>query len=349
MSALDMTPILTSARPGTTLQINICADDYGFAGATCRALVETHRAAVDEVLLVVDCCAGSNADDHWPDKALLIREIANNLHADGVCDRVLFLERDGELHAHLWTEYFGSAMQCSFGYNSRIVSSYLAGLEFATNRYVVHFDGDMLLYQEPGFDWIGEARTLIDQHPGAVSATPLTHPPIPGRTECHEALTIWKHTPLLSLEMGWRSDWLSTRCFLLDRHKLDDYLPLIESNGILTEEELRRHFGFFPPTLEHILSRGISRAGGWQYHISDVRAWLLHPQHKPPRYLKLVPSVIQLVQQGRIPVEQCGEREIQLEAWERFIASVYATPGISLGSLAEMSRQHSMDLALDGC
>jgi hypothetical protein len=122
---------------------------------------------------------------------------------------------------------------------------------------------------------------------------------------------------LIPVKGGWCNDWFSTRCFLMDKEKLNRYLPLIQGRLILETLAIKYLNRGYPRSPEIMLFQRIGRAGGWRLNLKSEQAWLLHPATKPPRYLELLPKIQQLVMKNQVPVEQKGQADINLSAWEK--------------------------------
>lgn len=77
----------------------------------------------------------------------------------------------------------------------------------------------------------------------------------------------------------------------------------------------------YPRSPEIMLFKQVGGAGGWRLNLKSEKAWLLHPATKPPHYIELLPKIKQAILQGQVPVEQRGYADINLSAWEDFLAT----------------------------
>jgi hypothetical protein len=84
--------------------------------------------------------------------------------------------------------------------------SYLVGLEIPEHRYVVHYDGDMLLYQREGYDWAVQALKYMKDEPKAVAATPRVSPPFEDATNMGDAPSRNPGRPFAPVQGEWRND-----------------------------------------------------------------------------------------------------------------------------------------------
>ncbi len=197
--------------------------------------------------------------------------------------------------------------------------SYLAGLEVSKTQYVLHYDSDMLLHQSPGYDWSVEAKERMETMPAVVASTPRISPPFSKQVGIPDAPSRHEGRPFTLAEGGWYNDWFSTRCFLMDREKLKQYLPLLQGSLVIEALVTRLLKRGFPRSPEIMLFKRVGRGGGLTLNMSTENAWLLHPATKPESYLQLLPKIQESVKEGQIPFEQRGHSNIDIEAWKSFV------------------------------
>jgi len=314
----------------TTLQINLSPGDIAYAQMTVPALVEAHRANVDEKLAIVDCCRPQRTKIVDPDRRFpepefsqrveQICAIAEELKAKGYLNRIVYLRPGEPLLSLLSRKYLGNWVHETHDYGGCALISYLAALEVPKTRYILHYDADMLLYQISGYDWSVEAKYLMDREYQAVAASPRISPPFSKEKNISDAPSLHEGRPLSTVEGGWRNDWFSTRCYLIDGEKLASYLPLLQGRLLLETLAMKYLNRGYPRSPEIMLFKRVGVAGGWRLNLKFEQAWLLHPATKPPRYLELLPQIQRAIQQGQVPVEQRGYADINLSAWEDFLA-----------------------------
>jgi hypothetical protein len=318
-----------------TLQINLSPGDINYANLIVTGLVETHRASVDEAIAIVDCCYPQSGKHVRSDRKLSEAEfshrvekigaIAENLKTKGYLDRIVYLKPNSALQKTLSHKYLGNWIHETHDFSGCGYMSYLAAFEVISTRYLLHYDGDMLLHQTPGYDWSVEAKNLISKESNAVAATPRISPPFVNQANISDApsldKTMHQTHPLRPVEGGWADDWFSTRCYLLDREKLFGYLPLLQGWFLINTLAARYLRRGYPRTCEMMLCKRIGSVGGWRLNLATEKAWLLHPAIKSPRALELLPKIQQSVQLGKFPDEQKGFVDIQLPAWESYLTS----------------------------
>ena len=325
-----------TALADVTLQINLSAGDAAYAEQTVPLLVRAHP-GVARRLAVVDCCRPQRTRIFDPERRLpeaafrerleRVRTLALRFQREALFDEIVWLEPGAPDFRRLAARYVRPWMTETHDYGGCAFMGYWAALDFPTTRFVLHYDADMCLYQALGFDWAAEAQRLWTNYPQAIAATPRISPPGFARSPAEDAPSLHEGRPAERVRDGWLNDWFSTRCFLLDRERLEPHLPLVQGFRAI-EYRLRRAidrgYPVGPETLLHFV---LGPRGKRRLNLADERAWLLHPQSKPPAYLALLPAILTAVQAGRAPSAQRGHSDLDLPAWEKFLATPAPTAG----------------------
>ncbi len=317
-----------------TLQINLCAGDLAYARLTVPRLVQAHP-EIRRRIAVVDLCRPQRTRIFDPDtrlpepafstRAAGIRSLAERFASEGLFDRIVFLEPDSPRFETLADRYTARGMTETHDYGGCANMAYWAGIDAPKTRFVVHYDADICLHQANGFDWALEAMRVWDCYTSVVFATPRTSPPGFASTPETDAPSRHEGRPFQRVPDGWLNDWFSTRCFLVDRERLAPHLPLMRG-PLGWEYRLRRSLDRgYPPGPETLLFRALGGRGLKRLNLSDERAWILHPNSKPPPFLALLPQLLEAVSAGRIPDRQRGHTEIDVVAWQEFLAAATAS------------------------
>jgi hypothetical protein len=219
-------------------------------------------------------------------------------------------------------KYSGRWVPETHDYGGRPITGYWAGIEAAKTRFVIHYDGDMFLHQEPGFDWAVHALQFMDTQERAISASPRLTPPYASRIEVGDYGSAREAMPLFPVPGGWKQYFFSTRAFVVDRRKLESYLPLARGRMLLEQMAVKHLRRGFPRSAEKMLWFTAGREGGYRLILSSEKAWLLHPIWKPDDYAEWVPAIIDSVVNNRVPQEQLGNPELQLKAWQQFLSTI---------------------------
>src|SRR5216117_68878 len=134
---------------GITLQVNVAAVDVPYAAHIVPALARSHRAACREILLTIDGTKPQKTKQTDPATRCpepqfsrdveALKALGESLVRDGIIDRVVTVTR----------KYSGRWITESHDHGGRPITGYWAGVEAAKTRYVIHYDGDMFLHQDP--------------------------------------------------------------------------------------------------------------------------------------------------------------------------------------------------------
>lgn len=313
----------------TTLQINLSPGDISYAYQTVLPLIDAHKNNVSNVLLVVDCCRPQktkivNPDVKFPKSkfrmnAKKIVKIANKIKIEKKSVTLFILDNKSDIYNHISKKYLGGIIDETHAFGGTALMSYFAGLEIPQSRYIIHYDGDMILHQKRGYDWSVEAIEIMKSRPNVVAATPRISPPFANKKNTGDAPSLHPGRALTPDFGGWKDDWFSTRCFLIDKDKLSNFLPLIEGKELLRTLFWKALKHRYPRDVEIMLFRRIRSSDGWRLNLSSEKAWLLHPDNKSDKFLKLLPEIQHLVSLGKVPNKQRGYADINVQAWERFI------------------------------
>jgi hypothetical protein len=314
-----------------TLQINLSPGDINYANLTVPALVDAHRANVQETLVIVDCCRPQKTrildpeisfpEPEFNRRVEKICTISEALKSRGYIDRLVFIHPEDPLLPLISKKYLANLIKETETHDFRGAGfmAYLAGLDLPKTRYVLHYDADMLLYQESGYDWATEAIDLMNQFPNVLSTVPRTSPPFNVTQDHPDAPSLQEGRPCMVVKGGWLNDWFNTQCFLMDREKLSHYLPLIQGKTFLQYLVFKYIQLTLPKSPEMMLIRQVGGNGGRRLVMDSKRAWLIHPTSKPSRYIELLPLILKAVYQGCVPASQKGNPNFQLPAWENFL------------------------------
>ena len=317
---------MNSALDDVTLQINLSPGDVNYAEQIVPKIVSNHN-NIENRILIVDCCRPQktrliNPDVRFPlnvfNKNLArIKAIAEKLLADKIVTHIYYLTPDDPIIGHLSKKYLNKLYQSTHAAGGTANMSYWAAIELCTTRYLLHYDGDIFLYQEKGYDWVQEAKSLMEKDNKIVISVPrLCPPPTLNIPSLHEG------RPFKEYQSYWLNDWFSTRQFLLDKRKFETYLPLPVGKikfKLLLRKYLKRAFPIDP---EILLFNSIGGRGGKRLVLKSTKAWIIHPLQKNDEFLKILPQILLSVEKGIFPLEQQGHEDILHDKWLLFIAEL---------------------------
>lgn len=351
-----------------TLQINLCAGDLAYAELTIPALIATHRPAVREVLVVADACPPQStpalhAPSRFPESAFahrveMLRILCSRWLRESLIDRLEWVEPGAPYIAELNSRYCGYATRWTHDHLGHAFTAYFAGWNHANTRYVLHFDADVILHQTKEYSWITAGLDVMGSDPNVLAVSPRVAPPLEHGAESmvdlSQAGNGWQQAWRLEKHpQGWRSDWFSTRCHLIDRQRLDALLPLVPARGLLRDyvsHQINR--ALYPlyqmrPWFSNVSKRGLSwfadrvarrialkvippfplppevllyerarAAAMYCFYLGDARAWYIHPDSKPTALVNLLPKILRAVHAGEVPAAQRGFTGIRCSDWD---------------------------------
>jgi hypothetical protein len=317
-----------------TLQINLSPGDINYAHLTVPALVEKHL-NITKRLLVVDCCRPQKTKLIDPDvkfpikifekKVERIISIAEQLRNNGVVTDIYYIKPSDPLIKELSKKYLNGIYDCTHSGGGTANMSYWAALELPTTRYVLHYDGDLLLYQKPGYSWVDEAMGYFDENEKIITVLPRDAPP--SQKIFNTLPTYHEGLPSESYQKYWLNEFFSTRHFLIDKQRLALFLPLMKGKILL--ETLLRKYGnrVFPRDPEIVLFSRLSSKHAKRLMLKSGDAWMVHPNSKPKEYIDILPQMIELIDAGICPEKQEGYSNIIMEEWQSFIKNTLVADG----------------------
>ena len=311
-----------------TLQINLSPGDLAYADQTVPALLRAHP-GVAERLLIVDVCKPQRTsivdpEKRFPEPAFTQRAdaivaFAEKLRARGTVDRVVVLRPGNPLLETLRSKYLRSWVRETHDYGGCALTAYLAAFETCRTRWLLHYDSDLLVYQAPSYDWATDAQARIANDPAVVAASPRPAPPAAPPEA--DAPTNAERLALQETPAGWLNTWFSTRCFLFDLDRLRPHLPLLQGRVYWETVIARLRGQGYPRSPEALLFRRMTAAQRSRLTLRDSRAWLLHPTQKDAVFLAALPEILAAVGRGNFPSAQRGEANLQLDAWQHWLAA----------------------------
>lgn len=253
----------------------------------------------------------------------------------GVMDRVVKIDYDPRLIEKIYTKYFGKEqaqqmLDHTHNWKGSTVYASLYCIEMAQSDYYLHFDADMLLYQQADYDWITKAIALNETIPEIATLRPRCGPPHPENKAFHP-------NPYTVDERGFLAHkFFSMRTYLVNRDRFAELspIPLMWKHQPLfaryvapplqpllakVERKLRKNTGpikgaiasFEPMTSERLKATKYIRAD-----LMATQAWTLHPAQHSPQFMQMLPNLIQAIEQGKFPLAQAGHYDLILEEWQ---------------------------------
>jgi hypothetical protein len=297
-----------------TLLINLSAGDATYGYQTVKGLIEAHRSSVKEVILVVDTIKAQHAtfynhakryaEPQYSEKVQVILGAANRLKKEGLADRVIELKENDPAIKQLAKHYFKNRLTATHDFRGAPIAAYVVGMAACNTKYVVRYDGDIIIHQTPGSDWVIKGIAHLESDKTLIAISPNPAPPAVG--------TVLKisYTDIY---------WFSTRCLLFNKDLLTQQRPLLDYK-YLPEFTLRKLMNrTYPPAFETVITRRLERKKLINRYLTNEEAWYLHPEDKGDLFLNLLPEIIAKAKAGQYPADQGGKEILQLDAWKDFL------------------------------
>ena len=295
-----------------TLSLLASCYDVGFLEQTVRHVVRACRYPFVERLLNIDLDSGSDG------VLAELRKICQRLIADAVIDRVVEFDRTIGQDPRISSQYFGrSRIRRPRDHRNIPLFGWISGIEACTSRYLLHFDCDILLYQQPGYSWIDEGVRLLHRRGDIMSVAPHPGPPASDGLLHQRATVEWKRDDGF---LAFNS--FTTRRYLIDTERFQAFLP-IRLTHCPWKKRIRRWL------------RGKGTANTWESHIKTAladsrfcradldtsRAWTLHCKSRGKPFEDALPQIIERIERGEFPEQQAGHYNLKLDLWQHGSAS----------------------------
>lgn len=312
-------------QQGVTLQINLSPGDAEYAHITVPHLIR-NVGLVEERILVVDCIKAPKTKLFDADKILqeprysrnlkVIVDLANKFKKEGLVDEIYFLTEDKiEVMRFLSDKYLGGLYNYSHGYGGTGQMSYWWGIELTNYKYVLHFDGDIVIHTKSEPQWLSNTLKVMEESDKFVFGAPRHAPPISGDVQ---NVANFEGIPLVDHGAYFSQAWFSTRCFILDREKLEKHLPLLKGKikwELIFKRLWKRDFRFDP---EIVFYKRLGRELGVKKVILKKSSFFIHPHSKPKELLSILGTIIKSVENSNYPKKQEGETEILIDEWQKW-------------------------------
>jgi hypothetical protein len=296
-----------------SLTITAARSDVPFLGQTVPHLVRSCGDVFAERVLVVDVSPPNATFRSRPGLGTLeqLQTICADLRAAGWVDRVVEVDYSRPVRQKLCRKYFGNYIGYTHDLRGSAIFPFLFSFEIARSDYVLHFDSDMLLHQDTGFDWVGEGIELLRAFPDVMFVGPLSGPP------ARDGILQQRGVKYEADARGfYRIDAVTTRKFLFDKRKFEKLLPL-KNYWVSTR---RRIFGWVSGEspmlqLEIVITKQFRAFHCHRVDLASPKAWTLHTPDHGSKFIAALPEVIRKVEIGEFPAVQAGDYDLQLEHW----------------------------------
>jgi hypothetical protein len=251
-----------------------------------------------------------------------LRENCAELIRQDVIDEAIDMDYSSDCQRQLYRKHFGTErVKPSHNFKGYPIFGSIYSIEKIPGDFVLHFDSDMLLHQQPDYNWIQAGIELLKHREDVMFVRPLSGPP----TEDNGFFQEKEFS--LDAEGFYRFKFFGSRVFLLHRKKFEQFLPV----PVLWTKYKNQWISRLPTQLlteiNNILDRG--KLDSWEVMVSrkleetpyvratmtDPRAWTVHPISRGPQFIENLPALIQRIEAGEFPQQQGGYYDLQLDAW----------------------------------
>jgi hypothetical protein len=309
--------------PSCSLSILVARTDIPFMMHTIPHLVKTCNFTFTERVLAVDTAPLTGDKVNRPGVGTIeeLRACCNELLKKGVVDKIVDINYAPTYQDQVYKKHFGSRIRQTHNYKGYPILGTIFSIEESQGDYMLHFDSDMLLYQQSGYSWIEEGIKLLQEKPEVMAVRPLTGPPTQNGT-------MQQIFPYELDSSGFYSfKFFGSRAYLIDRKRFDCLLPLkvlwrpaktkiINSlpSKVQTLVNYFAHKGALD-SWEVMVSNQLENTSYVRATLSSPKAWTLHPIKRGSDFIEALPNIIEKIESGWYPSEQAGYYDLKFELW----------------------------------
>jgi hypothetical protein len=298
-----------SKTESVSLQINLTPRDLPHASLILPHQLRLWAAQCQDLLLIWDCDPGPryqelNYRKAWDLCLQALPEFQAALESDWPQLRQLYLplesQKKSELAQALSLQFFGpnAPPLPSKDYRGGPFLAYFLGFAEAKFDWLLHLDADMMFSGQNNL-WLNKACQLLIDHPELACISPPGGPAHP------------------NTQRNVRSDFFSTRSFLINRKKL--YHALSLSYRLEEAQENQNWVTPYAELVEIILNQWMKKESLWRADFSDCESeiWSLHPPVPLlPEFLTYLPQLLIHLELGTLPKVQTGHYNLQADTLE---------------------------------
>ncbi|MGK7894812.1 MAG: hypothetical protein AB4372_14645, partial [Xenococcus sp. (in: cyanobacteria)] len=165
--------------PSCSLWMFVARTDVSFMMHTIPHLVKMNNFPFEEKVLVIDTAPLTGEKVNRPGVGTMqeLRECTQQLLKANIVDRIVDINYDPNYRHQVYRKHFGTSLRCPHTYNGYPIFGTIFKTNECKSDYMLHFDSDMLLHQQPDYDWIKDGIELMQEFPEMMFIRPLTGPP----------------------------------------------------------------------------------------------------------------------------------------------------------------------------
>lgn len=240
-----------------------------------------------------------------------LRECCEKLVQQGVIDRLIDIDYSQETIKKLYRKHFGRFIKHTHNFRGYPIYGSIFAIEAVRGDYLLHFDSDMLLHQNPSFNWIEEGRKLLDKNEQVMFVSPLSGPPTEDGSLKQRGVEYE-----LDEEGFYKFQDFTSRKFLLKKEKFDASLPM-KPAWISWKRRLASVVTGKSPlwNWEIMVSQHLEKTGMLRADLASPQAWTLHTPDHGKEFIETLPSLIPQIESGHYPQQQAGDYDLNLKIW----------------------------------
>ena len=183
-------------------------------------------------------------------------------------------------------------------------------------KYILHFDCDMIFYEEPNFSWINEGVRVMEENEDILCVLPRGGPPTKDGL-LHQGTTDYNIDEKRGLYLFKN---FTSRHYLIHRERFLSLLPLKPLWLSWREPIKSRLFGTGKMLCwESIVEHALEKSDLWRADLMTDQAWSLHPGERSEEFYQLLPQIIDSVNRNEFPEKQRGHFDLRLSDWKHFL------------------------------
>ncbi|MBR8831901.1 MAG: hypothetical protein Cpurp_11930 [Chlorogloea purpurea SAG 13.99] len=291
---------------------------------TIPHLVKTSNFPFQERVIAIDTAPLSGEKVHRPGIGTMeqLKECTRRLIDMDVIDRVVEMNYDPDYVKSIYRKHFGCAVRPTHNYKGYPIFGSIFKIEACESDYMVHYDSDMMLYQDPDYSWIEEGIRLMEKHEEMMFFRSFGGPPTP------EGKMLQNVPADFHPDGFYISKTLGSRAYLVKKQRYDRLLPLSPlwhnnyKNRFLNSapKNLKTWLNIFTgkgklDSWETIVSRGLQDSPYYRGISANPKGWTLHPIDRSPIFRQSWPEIIKKVEAGIYPPQQAGYYDLVPSAW----------------------------------
>jgi hypothetical protein len=296
-----------------SLSILVARTDIPFMMQTIPHLVKSCQFDFLERVLFVETAPLSGIFRNRPGIGTFaqLKDCCEQLLKASVVDRVVEIDYSTATRKQIYRKHFGKDVRFTHDYRGASVFGFIYSLEAAKGDYVLHFDSDMLLHQQPNHCWITEAIAVLQNNSDVMFVSPLAGSPSQDGSLNQRGVSYQKDP-----RGFYAFKQFTSRKFLVDRNRLNQMLPIQPSwvswnRKVLSSLTNQSALNVW----EIIMSQALQSSQYIRADLSSPKAWTLHTPDHGAAFIQALPSIIAGIESGRYPSEQAGDYDLQLALW----------------------------------